>query len=242
MEAREVIARRSDLSTFLVHLTRTADGIRADDRLLAILDDWCLKPGSMFGSARLKIEAAGLDLASQKCVCFTETPLEYTHLLTEQMDNRDVQMEPYGVAFPKKIGRQAGVNPVWYLDITPGHNWLTGPVDELVEAAIATGDFEAQQISKLVPFIEQMGTRRDQLGNLKYRKEFWWEREWRHIGTMHLPDHIVVLCPEAETADFKAKVDEWHGCCTAAYVDPMWGLEQIVSRLAGYAAADSDIL
>jgi hypothetical protein len=158
------------------------------------------------------------------------------------MDNRDVHMEAYGVAFPKKIGRQACVNPVWYVDITPGHDWLTGPIDELVDATIATGDFDAYQISKLAPFIEQMGTRRDQQGNLKYRKEFWWEREWRHVGTMSLPDHVIVLCPEAEMADFKTKVDEWNSGYTATYVDPMWGLEQIVSRLAGYAAADSDML
>ncbi len=242
VEAHEVIARGSDLSTFLVHLTRHTGDISAHDRLLAILDEWLLRPGCMFGSARLKLEAAGLELASQKCVCFTETPLEYAHLLTQQMDNRDVHMQPYGIAFPKKLGRQVGVNPVWYLDITPGHNWLTGPVDELVDAALASGDFDSHQIARLAPFIEQMGTHRDETGTLKYRKEFWWEREWRHVGLMPLPKRVIVLCPEAEIPEFKAKVDEWKGGYSAAFADPMWGLEQIISRLAGFAAADSDIL
>jgi hypothetical protein len=176
MEARHVIARRSDLSTFLVHLTRTSNGQSGHDRLRSIIADWQLLATSMFGAAKTRLEQNGIVIDSQKCVCFTETPLEYVHLLLHQIDNRQVQFEPYGVAFPKKIGRGMGVNPVWYIDITPGHDWLMGPINQMIDAAIENGGLDGSPIARLTPHIEQMGT---QQGPGGYRKEFWWEREWR---------------------------------------------------------------
>jgi hypothetical protein len=152
MEAREVIARRSDLSTFLVHLTRASGGRSAHDRLRAILETGRLDAASMFGMAKKKLDEAGSVIDSQKCVCFTETPLEYVHLLLQPLENRMVQFDPYGIAFPKKLGRARGVNPVWYIDITPGHDWLTKPVDELVDEAIAGNGLDAHPIGRLAPF------------------------------------------------------------------------------------------
>jgi len=242
MEAREVIARRSDLSTFLVHLTRTSDGQSGKDRLKSIIESWTLEAHSMFGAAKQRLNDAGVVLESQKCVCFTETPLEYVHLLLQQIDNRQVQFEPYGVAFPKKIGRAMGVNPVWYIDITPGHDWLMGPVNQLLDQAIASMDLAQTPIARLAPLIEQMGTRRNADGTLAYRKEFWWEREWRRAGNLGLPDRIIVLCPEVEFAEFQEAVAAHPLFGNATFVEPRWGLEQIISRLAGFDAEDSDIL
>jgi hypothetical protein len=241
MEAREVIARRSDLSTFLVHLTRTSGGRSAHDRLLAILEAERLEATSMFGIAKMRLEEAALVVDSQKCVCFTETPLEYVHLLLQPLANRTVQFEPYGIAFPKKIGRARGVNPVWYLDITPGHHWLTNAANELVDQAMETDGLDAHPVGRLAPFIEQMGTRRNEDGTFAYRKEFWWEREWRHAGSFILPNRVIVLCPEDEFAEFRGIVDA-NEFQSATLVDPYWGLEQIISRLSGYSAEDSDIL
>src|SRR5882672_143255 len=158
MEARHVIARRSDLSTFLVHLTRTSNGQSGHDRLISIITAWRLMATSMFGAAKTRLEATGLVLDSQKCVCFTETPLEYVHLLLQQIDNRQVQFEPYGVAFPKKLGRGMGLNPVWYVDITPGHDWLMVPINQMIATAIANGGLNNNPIARLTPYIEQMGT------------------------------------------------------------------------------------
>jgi hypothetical protein len=174
----------------------------------------------------------------------TETPLEYVHLLLQQIDNRQVQFEPYGIAFPKKLGRARGVNPVWYVDITPGHDWLMGPVNGLLSEAIAANELDTAPIGKLAPFIEQMGTQPGTPGNPGYRKEFWWEREWRHVRTFRLPEHVIVLCPEDQFDDFGAVVDDPGNLFlgTAKFVDPRWGLEQIISRLSGYRPQDSDIL
>jgi hypothetical protein len=215
--------------------------VSAKDRLKAILQKRVIEAASIFGQAKDSLTKKGLDPYSQKCVCFTETPLEYIHLLCEEIEGRNVQFEPYGIALTKKLARRMGVNPVWYVDISPGqHNWLTKPLNELIDTAIEAGTYEGSPVSRIAPFIEQMGTGRNEAGSLKYRKEFWWEREWRHPGRFLLPDHLILLCPENEHEEFE-------GHSTAAQqsvriVDPMWGLEQIIARLAGFAKDDIEVL
>lgn|SRR5258708_2646510 len=240
MEPREVIARRSDLSTFLVHLTRTSNGQLGRERLAAILRNDRLLATSMFGMAKTKLPA-GVEFDSQRCVCFTETPLEYVHLLLQAIEGRQIQFEPYGIAFPKKLGRKLQINPVWYLDMTPGYTWLTNAVDELVDQALGGGrDLDAHPVARLTPFIEQMFTHRDIAGNVN-RKEFWWEREWRKVGHLTLPERIIILCPEEEFEHFSL-VAAGIVRRASVFVDPYWGLEQIISRFAGYASEQSDIL
>jgi hypothetical protein len=115
------------------------------------------------------------------------------------------------------------------------------PINDLIGQAIAAGSFDGSPISRLAPYIEQMGTRLD-AGAQSYRKEFWWEREWRRAGNVTLPNRVIVLCPEAEFAVFQQILDDHPLNGDAAFVDPRWGLEQIISRLSGYVADESDIL
>ncbi len=130
---------------------------------------------------------------------------------------------------------------MWYIDITPSHDWLMGPINELVDTAMAAGGIEETSISRLAPFFEQMGTQPPAGGNAGNRKEFWWEREWRHVGAFALPERVTVLCPEAEFPVFRHAVGIQQGR-SASFIDPRWGLEQITSRLSGYGPEDSDIL
>jgi hypothetical protein len=59
-----------------------------------------------------------------------------------------------------------------------------------------------EDILLLTPFIEQMGP------TTNGRKEFWWEREWRHVGHFRFePEHIVVaFAPEDQRASLQAKL------------------------------------
>jgi hypothetical protein len=87
---------------------------------------------------------------SQRVVSFTETPLEHTHAMCVEIEDRErrIQLRPYGLALTKVIARRHAVNPVWYVDMTPaGHEWLAHPIWELRDAAIATGDFHRQPMS-----------------------------------------------------------------------------------------------
>jgi len=240
MDIEQVLARRTDLSTFLVHLTRDTDTGAAIDNLIGILSAQAINAGSSFGMASSKLHEAE-DIRSQKVVCFTETPLENVNLLTEEISGRNCSFAPYGIAISRKQGRKAGANPVWYLDITPGHNWLTNPLNSLIDEAIATGDFSKQHISQIAPFLEQMGSNAGGVDDKPYRKEFWWEREWRHVGSFQLPNRYIVLCPSSDITRIKDVVDNLEELVSpsmVSYIDPRWSLEMIIGKLAGMTSDD----
>ena len=124
---------------------------------------------------------------------------------------------------------------MWYVDITPGHEWLTNPLNNLIDFAIESGDFANSDIARLAPFIEQMGT---QQGN--YRKEFWWEREWRHVGHFDLPPRFIGICPADEMNELSVIVAD--AGREAAWIDPTWGLEEIIGRLAGFGPNEVSVI
>jgi hypothetical protein len=82
MDIEQVLARRTDLSTFLVHLTRDTDK-PAIDNLIGILSSQIINASNSFGMASPKLQTSE-DINSQKAVCFTETPLENVNLLTDR--------------------------------------------------------------------------------------------------------------------------------------------------------------
>jgi hypothetical protein len=238
VKIQEVLPRRSDLSTFLVHLTRDRGAQTAKKALKGILKDGWIRARTAYGHAVDPLTKLKHSTDSQKVVCFTETPLEYTYLLLEKIEKRKCQFGPYGIALTKRLGRDNGVNPVWYVDISPtGHDWLSNRINALVRAAVASKAFDASDISRLTPFIEQMGS------GLSYTKEFWWEREWRHHGDFRLPHRLMVLSPEEDFDEIQAaipKKPKWFE--EPSFVDPRWGLEQIIARLAGFSAPEIDLL
>ena len=135
-------------------------------------------------------------------------------MMCRPIANRQNQFSPYGLAFPKAWARRSGVNPVWYLDITPGHDFLTRPINDLIEIAglgearafvadgrsgklLARVSAARSQVARLAPFIEMMGTYN---GESPYRKEFWWEREWRKVGRLQFAwsNVVAVFAPESD--------------------------------------------
>jgi hypothetical protein len=183
------------------------------------------------GWAKSQDEPNDATKQSQRVVCFSETPLEHVNLMCGNIEGRTVAMEPYGVALTKFKARKLGINPVWYIDMTPGRDWKLSPIldgarDALVEQARADNEnFHTYSLAALFPFMEQMGTWPDG------RKEFWWEREWRHVGDLALPHTAMIwLCPEADRAAISARA----GYELTPWLDPTWGLEEIIARLAGF--------
>lgn len=234
----EILHRRTDLSTFLVHLTRDHGGISARDRLTAIYDERVLECGSAMGWAADEDDPADTAAQSQRVVCFTETPLEHVWLMTQPIEGRRNQFAPYGVALPKYLGRKLGVNPVWYVDMTPGRDWaISEALNELHLMAAESDDFHAQPEARIFPFIEGMGVWPNRT------KEFWWEREWRHVGSLYLPgDRCLFLCPEAEIDEFVQPETLSPRAAARArrqFIDPAWGLERIITHLAGIPKSDT---
>jgi hypothetical protein len=168
--------------------------------------------------------------------------MAHLSLLTKEIEGRTVKFEPYGIAITRKQGRKQAVNPVWYIDITPGHDWLTNPLNALVSKAIESGDFDTSEISKIAPFIEQMGAGPGDpgAGIPAYRKEFWWEREWRHVGDFYLPNTYIVLCPVADIPELRKVISAINENSRphVSFVDPTWSLESIIGKLAGFSGSE----
>jgi hypothetical protein len=240
MDINEVANRRADLSTFLVHLTKNTDKDHsAKNQLHSILASRCLEARSMYGHLKVRLDKDKQQLNSQKTVCFTETPLEFAHLMVQPIENRQFKFEPYGIAITKRLGRKRGANPVWYVDMTPGHDWLTSNLDRLAERFLKNPK-ENTDLEKLFPFVEHMGSGQLAGGQGGFRKEFWWEREWRHVGNFQLPGTIICLCPEGERAEFYDAMEKskLKGEC----IDPKWSLEKIIARLVGFEQDDIDVI
>jgi Putative abortive phage resistance protein AbiGi, antitoxin len=234
---RKILHRRTDLSTFVVHLTRRRDAnYTAADALTNIARTRRLEARNPMGIAKQQDDPNDPTKQSQRVVCFSETPLEHVNLMCGPIEGRTVEMEPYGIALTKLKARKLGINPIWYLDTTPGRDWtlantLDGVRDAAVRQAQAEGEnFHSYAITALFPFIEQMGT-----WPSGSRKEFWWEREWRHAGHLDLPATALIwLCPEADID----RVNGGAGYELKPWLDPMWGLEEIIAHLSGFQLHD----
>jgi hypothetical protein len=244
----EVLNRRTDLSTFVVHLTGDhGPGGPAKQRLLSIIANHELRAGTApSGWARTVKHPDGRFVLTpeqretQRVVSFSETPLEHIYAMFANIANRQVQLRSYGLAQTKMVSRRAGINPVWYVDRSDGHPWrVRTALNTLVIRSCRDGWFD--EVQDLFPFIEGMQTRRDNEGNVVFQAEFWWEREWGHIGDLPLfPiwNKIIWLCPETEIPEIEAAVRAVHVGSTARCVDPNWGLERIIGHLAGFVDDD----
>lgn len=213
----------------MVHLTRDHDGHSASENLRSILQAGSITARSAMGWARdIASELGGAAEESQRVVSFSETPLEHIYSLFADIPNRRIGLQPYGVSFTKMVARRKGVNPVWYVDMTPGRDWVIAKaLNTLREEAANSDTFADHPAAKILPFIEGMGTWPGS------QKEFWWEREWRHVGNFNfdINEVALVLCPEAEH-------DTFDGLAPGKLVDPAWSLERIIAKLVGLAAQD----
>lgn len=233
MKIDELLHRRTDLSTFIVHLTRDTEGSTAQENLASIIDDRILYARTPMGWAAGQDDPHDATRQSQRVVCFSETPLEHVWALAADIEGRQVQLKPYGVAFTKFKARESGVNPVWDVDMTPGRDWVIANALNLMrDTAIATGDFHAQPAADVFPFFEPMGTWPETT------REFWWEREWRYVGDFNVPTigHFF-LCPEDEIEGFcpqrtGEQTHEWNRR-KREFLDPRWGVERIIAHLGG---------
>lgn len=148
-----LLHRRSDLSTFLVHLT--AASASAEANLIAILSDRGIEARNPYGPNEKPLPGPPQHepsaLRVQKVVCLTETPLEYVWMMCANIADRAHPLAPYGLAFAKPWGRAVGANPVWYIDtLRTGHrgwDWLTVPLMSLVKQTLRSGGETYEQQS-----------------------------------------------------------------------------------------------
>src|ERR1700674_3474124 len=108
----DLLSRRTDLSSFIIHLTRdTEDTERhrehtAQTNLKRILRTRIIEARTPFGPAMSKGRKKDRD--SQRCVSFTETPLEHINRLACEIPGRKMRLSSFGLAFAKMKAREKG--------------------------------------------------------------------------------------------------------------------------------------
>lgn len=109
-------------------------------------------------------------------------------------------------------------------------------VNRLIEKEANRGKFKDSEIAKLCPFIEQMGTGQRQDG-FGYRKEFWWEREWRHRGDFSFGYFSIAfgLSPEEDIEELELYTRKLmrREHRRIRFIDPNWNVEKMIARLCG---------
>lgn len=250
----DLLHRRSDLSTLLVHLTRASGTMTARENLVSMIagDEEgvaAIEARRPYGPARDYDDHLG-HIATQRVVCFTETPLEHIWMMLEHIERRKVHFDPWGLVTTKAAAREAGCSPVWYAN-KAAKDWTTNPtkfvrqmIDDAVtrsldkDGRIVDELLRQEPVFRITPFVEDMGPSMDGVP-----KEFWWEREWRHVGDypLQFPSRIVaVVAPEAEHESLRAQLadleihEPWK---TRPILDPSWGLERMIAALSGVKEA-----
>ncbi|WP_176562331.1 abortive infection system antitoxin AbiGi family protein [Mycolicibacterium palauense] len=234
----DMLHRRNDLSTFLVHFTRDAPdgGGTAFDALKAIVTQLKIEARTAYGLASNHPTAAG----SQRVVCFTETPLEHSWTMTRELaERRTSKFAPYGLAFTKTYARRRACNPVWYINQTRGFDWPTQALNTAIAGEIRPYEHR-DSLFRITPFIEQMGDWSQ--GGTTRMKEFWWEREWRRVGDFSFePIHTVaLLAPASDHTELRQTLDATGFWSSRAVpiLDPDWGLERMIAVMSGVAPED----
>lgn len=229
----DILDFRTDISPFLVHLTRNVEGGKdAKNALNSILTDpKQLKPGATLVSlASYGINIGELSSDDQLkyfgAVCFTETPLSEIHCLLE-VSERKVELEPYGIVFKKENLKSKGVSPALYL------NNEQGGKDKIFQALCSLINSHSQEATEILPLFSFFGKyivpptgTMPPTGNL----EFLWEREWRYpsaLGAFNIDpsDVCLGLCEHEEIEEFEGMYPG------ISFIDPRRNLKWYATKL-----------
>lgn len=235
MKKQDSLSNRTDISDFIIHLTRDNEGKTAEENLTNILNEMkvearahhCLFNGSLNKQS---------DVIRKKyhVACFTETPI---HKLQDifNIKNKQKDFKPYGIIFSKdslKDYEECGMedlanhpNPVFY---------ASGDNKALVKSLYQQYDkWLDDQNNSIENNFHVFGS----LVNLVNDKHnFIWEREWRTVGDYKfiIPDIIAVIAPESQHDNIRNNVYyEFSEAIT--FIDISWSLEKQLSKISTFA-------
>lgn len=201
----------SDLSRWLVHLTRS------EEDLISILKAAMIEARRPYGAGK---SYSGLR-DWHRSVCLTEIPLHELGRMTTK--------RPWGIVFDKeRLRAKFNAQPVWYLsDPSPQWNALGVAMQE------ARSNL-ASAIWMLTPFIERVRSRQSESPN-----DWRWEREWRVRGNLEfdLDDVAMIVVDDEGAPAFFEEVSvgvpwvspgdstvQWSGGFTQGWEDEVGGM------------------
>jgi hypothetical protein len=155
-----------------------------------------------------------------KVVCFTETPIDLIDVLLMDLEGRRFRPKPFGLVFTKDFIRERGGNPVFYAG-----------------ASLFDSLWEIYSDAKARSFNREDNRFLSLVNKCDDTIDFHWEREWRVVGDLqfNLTDIYCALCPEEEMEYFERKFTG------VPFIDPHWGINQILGKLVQRARAPDDI-
>jgi hypothetical protein len=247
-------AERSDLSNFLIHLTkngsyevyedypyieghykfRNSSNLQADDSLIKILssDTPTLQARAPFGHFKYDISIytkarRAVPLEWLQCACFSETPLRELrsfYLATQQSKN---------IAYKKNKYQKYGI--AFFTDFIRnkgGHPvlYFDSRNDKIYQNVDRLADPEfLPTCEPLLPLFESFGPARRSKSRLATNEiDFRWEREWRHVGDIafELKDVAFGLCPQDRIPEFEKLSKGFF-----PFIDPDWSQENLYKYL-----------
>jgi hypothetical protein len=230
-EIEDILHFRTDISPFLVHLTRDLGALTAPAALYSIIDDGCLKCSlNPISDVRFGIHFSEVnDLTADgffSAICFTETPLNEIHSLLE-IENRQIDLAPYGLVFLKENLANKGVSPVLYI------NNKNGDKDPVFVALGSLTSSHRDEALELLPLFAVYGKKIKGVGAGRHspgKNEFIWEREWRYPfvkGDLEFSeeDVFIGLCPHEQIDDFEGL------CSNIKFVDPTRNMKWYADKL-----------
>lgn len=221
LSAEYVKARRADLSSFLVHLTRQYDGRSARQSLLGILRAKQIKAMNFCCIFQRELEQLeGAPSKPFKVVCFTETPLGDINYLSMEMAGRTKQLKPYGLVFRKKSIINAGGNPVFYLTTSSSSGKKRQAALWNCFKVARKAGLQYHEYASFLPLVNKVDATHD----------FSFEREWRVVGDFRFlhRDVFLGLAPVEAMAEMEGRFRAF------PWVSPRWGRDQIIEKLRGW--------
>ncbi|WP_318509113.1 hypothetical protein [Bacillus sp. T3] len=220
---KEVLSERTDISRFVVHLTKNTNDGNALENLVSILNDKEIRGRNHHCLFSPMLRAEEEDLQERfNVVCFTETPLDKIHLLTE-ISNRKVNLEPYGIVFKKEKIRKSRGNPVFYI-YEENHmliRYFKKQYEEFIE--------EYYNEDTLGAFF----TLGSIINIVKKGHDFHWEREWRVRKRLRFTyDEIyAVIAPRNKHEKIKKqlRINDFN---YIPFIDSKWNYEEMLERIS----------
>lgn len=240
---KKVYQDRTDLSTFLVHLTKSLDeGVTAKEAFDSILGAphkiiaknpvglFCNHPNDKNFSDLLQKNCFNDFL---KVICFTETPLDQIkHFIGKDFhrENNTINYSEYGFVFTREFIQQKGGNPCFYVcthekrDMQSAFLALFDSLKDKWEY-VSIDKIPINSPFKILPFVNIFG--KDSSGELI---DYFWEREWRvPLREFQFDDNdlVLALCPENEISSYGMLFPN------ITFVSPQWSLSKMIEKILG---------
>lgn len=245
---QKVYQNRTDLSTFLVHLTKhpkdqNDTGLTAKQTFDAVLQTTPRKliaknPVGLF--CKHPNDQNFPDPSQKSCfnnflkvVCLTESPLDQIkHFIGEdfERDSCTLKYSEYGFVFTREFIQQRGGNPCFYV-CTQDKLGMKSAFLSLFDYINSGCGWEYTSIDtipadspfRILPFVNIFGKKSS--GD---PMDYFWEREWR-VPSQELKfndqDIALALCPEEETDTYKERF------CHITFVSPKWSLSKMIEKI-----------